>query len=199
MTTTAEQVLARALSATGQAILYWIGQGGRDPGAALPSKLVLVAQEWAGLEPAEQQALAPLAQAMGIDVHDPALLREACDCSGFVCWALGLARVLPGPGGGAWINTDSIWVDARGPHQRFQQIARARPGALVVYPKEGSGEHFGHVAIVVEADADGQATRIVHCSADNIKNEPHDSIKITSADKFKAQHRSIYAWCRSVD
>jgi cell wall-associated NlpC family hydrolase len=193
--TTAEQVLARALSATGQAILYWIGQGGRDPGAALPSNPVRVAQVWADLAPAEQRALAPLAQAMGIDVHDPALLREACDCSGLVCWALGLARVLPG---GVWINTDSIWADASGPQQRFQQIARARPGALVVYPKQGSGEHYGHVAIVVEVDADGRATRIVHCSADNIESAPHDSIKVTSADKFKAQHRSIYVWCRDV-
>jgi cell wall-associated NlpC family hydrolase len=193
---TVEQVLARARSATGRAILYWIGQGGRDPGAAQPSNPVRVAHEWASLDPADQQALAPLAQAMGIDVHDPALVREACDCSGFVCWALGLPRVLPGD---VWINTDSIWADARGPQQRFEQIARARPGALVVYPKEGSGEHYGHVAIVIEADADGNATRIVHCSADNIKDAPHDSIKITAPAKFTAQLASIYAWCGGVE
>lgn len=197
--TTTEQVLARAHAATGQKILYWIGEGGRDPAAALPSNPVRVAQKWAGLKPAEQQALAPLAQAMGIDVHDPLLDREACDCSGFVCWALGMARVLPGPDGGAWINTDSIWADAKGPQRRFQRIAQARPGALVVYPKEGSDEHYGHVAIVIEADADGNATRIAHCSADNIESAPHDSIKITAPDKFTAQDRSIYAWCRAVD
>lgn len=197
--TTTEQVLARAVSATGHAILYWIGQGGRDPAAALPSNPVRVAHEWAGLDRAHQQALAPLAQAMGIDVHDPALVREACDCSGFVCWALGFARVVPGPGGDAWINTDSIWTDAQGPQRRFVRIERARPGALVVYPQLGSGEDYGHVAIVVEADADGRATRIVHCSADNIETAPHDSIKITPATKFEAQARSIYAWCRDVD
>ncbi|SEN82610.1 CHAP domain-containing protein [Duganella sp. CF517] len=196
---TAQQVLTRALSARGHAILYWIGQGGRDPGAALPSNPVRVAQAWASLDAADQQALAPLAQAMGIDVHDPALVRDACDCSGFVCWALGFARVLPGAGGDAWINTDSIWADAKGPQRRFEEIARARPGALVVYPKQGSDERYGHVAVVVEADADGHATRIIHCSADNIKNEPHDSIKITSADKFTAQQNSIYAWCRGVE
>jgi cell wall-associated NlpC family hydrolase len=196
--TTTEQVLARATAATGHAILYWIGQGGRDPAAALPSNPVRVAHEWAGLDRAHQQALAPLAQAMGIDVHDPALVRDACDCSGFVCWALGLARVVPGPGGDAWINTDSIWTDAQGPQRRFMRIERARPGALVVYPQLGSGEDYGHVAIVVEADADGRATRIVHCSADNIETAPHDAIKTTSPAKFEAQARSIYAWCRDV-
>nr|WP_315393950.1 CHAP domain-containing protein [uncultured Duganella sp.] len=195
--TTTEQVLARA-AATGHAILYWIGQGGRDPQAALPSNPVRVAHEWAGLDLAQQQALAPLAETMGIDVHDPALVREACDCSGFVCWALGFARVLSGPGGDAWINTDSIWTDAQGPQRRFQRIERARPGALVVYPQLGSGENYGHVAIVVEADADGRATRIAHCSADNIETAPHDAIKITPAAKFEAQPRSIYAWCRDV-
>ena len=196
--TTTEQVLARATAATGHAILYWIGQGGRDPAAALPSNPVRVAHEWAGLDRAHQQALAPLAQAMGIDVHDPALVRDACDCSGFVCWALGLARVVPGPGGDAWINTDSIWTDAQGPQRRFMRIERARPGALVVYPQLGSGEDYGHVAIVVEADADGRATRIVHCSADNIETAPHDAIKTTSPAKFEGQARSIYAWCRDV-
>ncbi len=195
--TTADQVLSRARSATGHAILYWIGQGGSDPGAPLPSNPVRVAHEWAGLAPADQQALAPLAKAMGIDVHDPALVREACDCSGFVCWTLGLPRMLPGADG-AWLNTDTIWADAKGPQRGFEEITQARPGALVVYPKEGSHEHYGHIAIVVEVSADGQATRIVHCSADNIKDEPHDSIKITSPEKFTAQARSIYAWCRSV-
>lgn len=196
--TTTEQVLARAAAATGHAILYWIGQGGRDPQAALPSNPVRVAHEWAGLDLAQQQALAPLAETMGIDVHDPALVREACDCSGFVCWALGFARALSGPGGDTWINTDSIWTDAQGPQRRFQRIERARPGALVVYPQLGSGENYGHVAIVVEADAGGRATRIAHCSADNIETAPHDAIKITPAAKFEAQPRSIYAWCRDV-
>lgn len=195
----AEQVVARALSATNQGILYWIGEGGRDPGAALPSNRVRVAQEWAGLSAAEQQALAPLAQAMGIDVHDPDLMREACDCSGLVCWALGMPRLVAGPGGGAWVNTDSIWADAKGPHRRFQEIERARPGALVVYPKLGSQENYGHIGIVVEADANGHATRVVHCSAENIESAPHDAIKTTSAARFDAQKQSIYAWCREVD
>jgi len=195
--TTAEQVLARACGATGKKILYWIGEGGRDPGTDLPSNLVYVAREWAKLDAADQRDLAPLAQAMGIDVHDPDLQREACDCSGFVCWALGFSRIVPGPHGD-WINTDSIWADAQGSQRRFQKIGQARPGALVVYPKPRD-ERYGHVAIVVETDGQGNATRIVHCSADNIRATPHDAIKITSPEKFEQHEASIYAWCRDVD
>ncbi len=197
--TTAETVLARARSATGHAILYWIGQGGRDPAAALPSNSVRVAHEWAGLDRPSQQALEPLALAMGIDVHDPVLVREACDCSGFVCWALGFARSHPGSDGtDDWFNTDSIWADAKGPQKRFERIAKSRPGALVVYPRMDSHENYGHVAIVVETDSEGRATLIAHCSADNIRTAPHDSIKITTAEQFDQQHLSIYAWCRDV-
>ncbi|WP_167761300.1 CHAP domain-containing protein [Duganella callida] len=196
--TTAAEVLARARAATGHAILYWIGQGGRDPHAALPSNPVRVAREWAGLDPADQRELAPLARQMGIDVTDASLELPACDCSGFVCWALGLARFAPGPDAGDWINTDSIWADASGPQRRFQQLRAARPGALVVYPQKDSGEHYGHVAIVIETDDQGSATRIAHCSADNLRSAPYDAIKITTPEKFTRQHLSIYAWCRDV-
>jgi len=196
---TAETVIARAHSAVGHAILYWIGQGGKDPAAALPSNPVQVACVWAGLDVASRQALAPLAAAMGIDVHDPDLVRDACDCSGFVCWALGFARLAPGLNGvGDWINTDSIWADATGRQKGFQRIAKARPGAICVYPRKGSHEPYGHVGIVVATGAGGEATRIVHCSADNIRTAPHDAIKATSMDKFIRQPLSVYAWCRDV-
>lgn len=197
---TTPAVLARARAATGHAILYWIGQGGTDPGAALPASPVHVARLWAGLDAATQQDLAPLAQAMGIDVHDPALVRDACDCSGFVCWALGFPRSRPGPRGGEeWTNTDSIWQDATGPQTRFLRMADAIPGALVVYPQRDSGEHFGHVALVMETDGHGNATLIAHCAADNIRVAPHDAIKITGPEKFRRQPLSIYAWHRDVD
>lgn len=197
--TTAEAVLSRARSATGHAILYWNGQGGGDPSAALPSNALSVAREWAALDLPNQQALEPLALAMDIDVHDPDLVREACDCSGFVCWTLGFARSCPGPNGtDDWINTDSIWADATGPQKRFERIAKGRPGALIVYPKMDSHENYGHVAVVVQTDLDGDATLIAHCSADNIRTAPHDSIKTTTAEQFARQPLSIYAWCRDV-
>lgn len=198
--TTLATVLSRARSATGHTTLYWIGQGGADPGAPMPSNPVHVARSWAGLDAASQAALAPLAQALAIDVHDPDLVRDACDCSGFVCWALGFARHRPGTDGSKeWTNTDSIWQDATGPQQRFQRLADARPGCLVVYPQRDSNERYGHVAIVIAADAAGTATAIAHCAADNIASKPYDAIKITSTEQFLRQPLSIYCWCRDVD
>ena len=96
---------------------------------------------------------------------------DACDCSGFVCWALGSGRQ---EADGAWINTDAIWEDAKGRQRNFQLLAQARPGALVVYPKAGSHENFGHVGIVIEAEAQGRATLVAHCSADNFGTAPYD-------------------------
>ena len=194
--TSLEQLLARAHAATGQRTVYWIGTGGRDPHAALPSARTSVGAIWPGLDPAKKADFAPLAKAAGIDVDDPTLMVDACDCSGFVCWALGSGRQ---EADGAWINTDAIWEDAKGRQRNFQLLAQARPGALVVYPKAGSHENFGHVGIVIEADAQGRATLVAHCSADNFGTAPYDAIKITDARKFEAQGASIYVWCRAVE
>ena len=193
--TSLEQLLARAHAATGHGIVYWIGTGGRDPDAALPSAPTSVGAIWPGLAPDKKAEFAPLAQAAGIDVDDPTLVLPACDCSGFVCWALGIDRQA---GDGAWINTDTLWEDAKGRQREFEPLAQARPGALVVYPKAGSHENYGHVGIVIEADAQGRATLVAHCSADNFGAAPHDAIKITDARKFEAQAASLYVWFRAL-
>lgn len=196
-----EDVLTRAHSACGQGTVYWLGEGGRSADAASPTSALPVGQLWPTLPPVQQQALEPLALAAGLDVHDPALVVRACDCSGFVCWALGFGRKsnpAPYTDAAGWIYTDSIWADAMGAGVRFERRARAAPGALVVYPKAGSGENYGHVGLVMEADADGRARLVAHCSAVNFKVAPFDAIKITSPELFEQQPRSIYAWCRSV-
>jgi hypothetical protein len=194
--TDVDTILSRARHAVGRSTLYWLGEGGLHPDAPLPSSRLAVGQLWPTLSAAQRMELEPIAQAQGIDVHDPNLVLDACDCSGYVCWALGISRH-PGaaafPGGGGWIFTDSIWADAMGPGLRFQRLAEARPGALVVYPKEGSDENFGHVGIVIEADASGRATLVAHCSAVNLRDGPFDSIKITGPKVFELQGRSIYA------
>jgi hypothetical protein len=205
--TTVDKVLARARSALDKHTVYWLDAGGLDPDALTPTARVPVAQAWAQLTPAKRAELAPLAKAMHIDVTNPVLKLDACDCSGFVCWALGFSRKtnVPGPyttaperpGGDCWIYTGSIYADAKGQGMRFRHVTKASPGALVVYPK-GPTEDFGHIAIVVAADADGRATQIIHCSKDNVLGEPHDGIKITTAEKFEGNEDSIYVWCRDV-
>lgn len=193
--TSVETILARARTATGHDTLYWIGTGGLDPTAALPSAPTSVGKTWPTLSAAQKAELLPLARAMGLDVDDPTLVRDACDCSGFVCWALGFTRH---PSADVWINTDSIWADAMGSQRRFQMLGQARPGALIVYPKPPVGENYGHVGIVMEADGHGKATLVAHCSADNIAAAPYDAIKITTPEKFEQQAATIYAWCRDV-
>ncbi len=197
-----EDVLQRARSACGHATVYWMGEGGKTAGTASPTSALPVGRLWPALSPEEQSTLEPWAMAAGLDVHDPTLVVRACDCSGFVCWALGFARKTdPAPytDPAGWIYTDSIWADAMGAGVRFERRVRATPGALVVYPKAGSNENHGHVGLVMEADADGRALRVAHCAAANFMTAPFDAIQITSAEVFAQQLHSIYAWCRSVD
>jgi hypothetical protein len=168
----------------------------------LPSTPLAVGRLWPTLPAAQRLELEPVAQAHGIDVHDPGLVVDACDCSGYVCWALGIARHADPasfPVSGGWINTDSIWADAMGPGNTFTRLAAARPGALVVYPKDGSPDDIGHVGIVIEADAAGHATRVAHCSADNVLTTPFDAIKITPPAPFARSTRTIYAAFRPAE
>lgn len=200
---TTSDVLTRASSAVGLGTLYWLNKGGQDPRAPRPSSELPIAQAWASLNADQAAEVSPVVAAMGINTADPDLHLPACDCTGFVCWALGFSRRAPSaasyttPDG--WIYTNSIWNDAMGPGTRFKRLERARPGCLVVYPSDrAAGLHYGHVAIVVEVDARGRATHIVHCSKDNVLSAPHDAIKVTPPDPFDAQTSSVYAWCRMI-
>lgn len=200
---TVEEVLSRALSMPGRGTLYWAGSGGHDPSAASPAEPLAVGREWPGL-PADRQAeLRPLAEAAGLDLEDPALVLPACDCSGFVCWALGISRRIRGGGIGGhdqWINTDTIWADATHGGAQFRRIDVAVRGCLVVYPRppQASGERYGHVGLVTEAGADGRAAQVVHCSASNFAMAPFDAIRVNAGEAFGRHPQSIYAWFRSV-
>ena len=189
--TTVQTVLARATAMAGRGTVYWAGTGGFDPHAASPDQPLAIGQQWPALSPEEQAMLRPLAEAAGLDVDAPGLVAPACDCSGFVCWVLGVSR---NPAPQRWINTDSVWDDATGSGVQFRKIDHAVPGCLVVYPQAGSGERFGHIALVTEATADGRAARIVHCSAANFGSAPPDAIKITTPEAFERQPKSIYVW-----
>ncbi|MEO5793714.1 MAG: CHAP domain-containing protein [Rhodoferax sp.] len=188
--TDVQTVLGRAVSIVGRHTVYWAGAGGFDPQADSPVQPLAIGQQWPSQTQEDQAIFRPLAEAAGLNVDDPKLVAPACDCSGFVCWALGISRH---PNLHTWINTDTIWDDANGRSVQFRRIERAVVGCIVVYPTV-EGHKYGHIALVTEIDANGRATRIVHCSADNFGSAPPDAIKITGPKAFEAQSESIYAW-----
>lgn len=104
---------------------------------------------------------------LGAGDHDPcAPLESRSDCSGFVCWTLGLPRELP-PRSGHWLQTDTFW--AGGPPVGaglFHDVGAgpARPGDLYVYPDAGG--HQGHIGIVSQVSA-GKPSAVIHCAGSN--------------------------------
>ena len=194
---TVDAILQRARSMLGRGTVYWAGAGGLDPTAATPARRVRVFDEWPKLTPEEQALYRPLALQAGIDPTDPDVRVDACDCTGFLCWALGISRKAPAPAAhtlaGGWINTDSIWADATHGETVFRRIRQAEPGCVIVYPKAGSGENFGHDGLVTAVDASGTPTQVIHCSANNFKLAPFDAIKENAPTAFLRQEATVYA------
>ena len=188
----------------GRKTVYWPGTGGHDPAKPLASEMVKPALVWAGLDAAQKLELAPLAAAAGIDLNDRDAVRAACDCSGFVCWALGLARQQPDAASwttiDGWINTDSIWHDATGPQTSFLRLSpdHLRVGALLVH-KKPPDRPFGHVGIVTAILPSGRAAQVLHCSAENFKSTG-DAMAETGSTPFDAPElHSVGAWYRPLD
>lgn len=79
---------------------------------------------------------------------------DLCDCSGFICWALGLSRKPSPIGGGVWWSTDSIRADALGDEAVFRQVEPGSRPALVVYGdyRRGGAVRQGHIGFVVDPD-----------------------------------------------
>lgn len=132
----------------------------------------------------------------------------ACDCSGFVCWVLGLSRYQPlltflKPLNGGWLSTDGMVCDALNPTGYFEPVAGAPlPGDLVVYPaawyakkiaraekRYGKGPRIGHVGIITEE----LESRVVHCSSGNFRQH-NDAIYETDLSVFTAV--SYYRYIR---
>ena len=172
----ASAFLQRARAALATPVLYWLGRGGHtanEPLPPAPGRTIHLKNELATMQRERPQVHQAYMAALASSGLDPATLPTvACDCSGYVCWALGVPRdgsVLPG----GWINTDAMVADGQRSQQLFVPLTRAVPGALLVHPKPpGADSGPGHVAIVTEVDADGRATRMLHCAPDNILRTP---------------------------
>lgn len=93
-----------------------------------------------------------------------------CDCSGFVCWALGVSRKTSHPlyvkYNSGWMNTDGMVHDANNSTGYFEKITTPKVGCMIVYP--GGKGKIGHVGIVTEVKA-GVVEKVLHCSGGNFR------------------------------
>ena len=131
-----------------------------------------------------------------------------CDCSGFACWSLGLARHQPSlvflrAVTGGWLSTDGIWWDAVLERTGFfERQDGPEVGGIVVYPSARIGglngikglPTVGHVGIV-SAVAGG--VRVIHCSAGNYRRTGA-AIDETDGAVFR-RAGAVFAWCAAVE
>lgn len=79
---------------------------------------------------------------------------DGCDCSGFVCWCLGISRHTTNEYyrlklGTEWISTVSMFRDCGDSAGLFESLEHPRVGCIVVYPDGAAGKgRQGHVGIV---------------------------------------------------
>jgi cell wall-associated NlpC family hydrolase len=204
------------LAVNGPRTLYRLGKGGfyanagavpAHPGTIVSPKVVLASMR--RHEPAKFQRYVAAAAQAGIDLQALPDLMPACDCSGFVTWALGLPRAPSRRARSGWLDTTAIWADAQGPQARFEWCAsaleprKARIGALLVFPDAGSDD--GHVGIVtaIENGADeGPAAQVVHCAPENYllpaASGQRHAILQTPPQRLLDHPQTIAVWCLGV-
>ncbi|WP_316851622.1 LysM peptidoglycan-binding domain-containing protein [Pedobacter agri] len=140
-----------------------------------------------------------IAYKLGAGGMSPALVKPSssgfCDCSGFICWVLGLSRQTKIPfyrhNFGGWINTDAMEGDILSTTGIFDRLTSPEPGCIVVY---GAQLNIGHVGLVSEVDGDRMA-RVIHCSSGNSRVHNGRSIQETLPTVF--DRPDIY-WGRFV-
>ncbi len=202
--------LDRARSARAQPTLYWLGKGGWThaeqaagrvpdrPGRAIDRQVEL--EQLRVKRPAVHAEYVKEMAAAHLDMDD--LPSIACDCSGFVCWALGVARD-SGPWPGGWISTDTMHGDAAGEQRLFVPAARPLPGMLIVYPKPVGSDADGppgHVGIVTAVSPEGRVTQVLHCAPRNFllqsqEGLPRTAIAETGPELFDADPRTrVVSW-----
>lgn len=118
-----------------------------------------------------------------------------CDCSGFVCWCLGISRRSAHPfhaNNGGWLNTTEIVRDARVPGGVFTQLERPQIGALMVFPWKKDTP--GHVGIISGMQSSSAVIAVIHCSP---RNGRSDSVAETGPTAF-VRPDTIYAWYTGV-
>lgn len=135
--------------------------------------------------------------------ESPADANNECDCSGFVCWALGISRQTDHPlyvgFNGGWINTDAMVHDAGSPTGFFTRLAEPRVGSIIVYGAKPPSRRVGHVGIVTALEHGGGVERVasvLHCSHGNHARTA-EALGETDASAFR-RTGTIYAWYEGI-
>ncbi len=194
--------LARARKAMEHPAFYWLGAGGWNrgqPAAEWPATPFEIESALAQKLREEPQVHARYIAGEARSGIDRATLpKRACDCSGYVCWALGVARN-GWPDAQDWLNTDRMVADAGRARRWFVPVSAAVPGALLVHPQPSRNGGPGHVGIVTAVDGQGRATRMLHCSAPNYLLEPppglpRNAIAETDTSHFDGEKTTLMMW-----
>jgi hypothetical protein len=126
-----------------------------------------------------------------------------CDCSGYVCWSLGISRHSAHPFyvhlNDGWINTDAIVADAEETVGFFRRLESPAVGCLIVFPSGKPSPKVGHVGIVtvVGAGTGMAAVRsVIHCSSGNYR-QFHDAVHETPPTVFD-RPTAIFAWYEGI-
>lgn len=187
----ADALITRARAALAQPTSYVLGVGGwtgSGPAPAQPGCVTDVATYYRTLtSQTSARALRYRAgfERSGIDIATlPSL---ACDCSGFITWALEIPR-FPAPRLGGWLDTSAICNDAVRTRRLFQRIDHPERGALWVAPDHGQEQ--GHVGLITEVAGDAVAA-VLHCQADNYAlplqpGKDRSAIRETGVEPFLA-------------
>jgi CHAP domain len=206
-TLNAEAFLLRARSALQMPTLYWLGFGGvagaeeRNSPPGTPINATAELQRLQRKDPVKHAKYSGGLQQLGLSMADLPTL--ACDCTGYVAWALGMARhpvTLAGKDD-AWFYTNDIHADARGPQQSFRRLQAPKVGAMLVYPGAEAVGKVGHIGIITEVQ-DGRATRMLHCAPENFfltptEGMPRNAIAETPCERMDAEAGTlIVAWKR---
>jgi len=121
----------------------------------------------------------------------PADSANRCDCSGFVCWCLGICRQTDLLAfvtmNGGWLNTDAMAYDIHGAQLLLRSCA-PMVGAVVVYPGPPR-RTVGHCGIIVATNP----IRVIHCSSANWRATGR-AVCETNDALFRTND-TAYGWC----